>query len=88
MSDEDLISLFHRSKEKIKRIQIEIENTTIELSDILKKSSSLPPSPELNDVCSKLQKKIHELEIKICDEREHRNQIALELSRIKKQKIK
>ena len=87
MSSEELISLFHQSKERIRKLERDIEDTNISLSDTLKKSSYiLPPSPETVDTCSSLQKKIHELEIKICDEREYRNKIALELSRLKRQK--
>jgi len=86
MSQDELVSSFEQSSEKIKEMKMELEDINITLSETLKKPSHrLPPSPKTIDTCSRLQKKIHELEIRIDDERKYRNQIALELSRLKKQ---
>jgi len=88
MSLEEIKSQFNQSSEKIKKLETDMSNTNIELSRILKESSeSLPPSPKYVGILSEFQKKIHELEIKIDDEREHRNQIALKISRLKKQSL-
>lgn len=88
MSSQELLSLFDQSKEKIKKIEKEIESINIELSRTIQESSeSFPPSPKYVDVISELQKKIHKLEIQIDEEREYRKQIALKLSRLKKQSL-
>ena len=87
MSSEELISLFNQSNKKIKKMETEIESINIELSNTLKKSSNnLPPSPKYINIISELQNKIHELKIEIDDKRRYRNQKALELSKLKKEK--
>ena len=88
MSFEEIKSQFNQASEKIKKLETDMKNTNIELSRILKESSKIfPPSPKYVGILSEFQKKIHKLEIKIDEAREHRNQIALKISRLKKQSL-
>ena len=88
MSLEEIISQFNQASEKIKKLETDMKNTNIELNRVIKESSKLFPLPtKYVDILSELQKKIHELEIQRDDEREHRNQIALKISRLKKQSL-
>ena len=88
MSFEEIKSQFNQASEKIKKLEIDMKKINIELSRTIKESSKIfPPPTKYVDILSELQKKIHKLEIQIDDEREHRNQIALKISRLKKQSL-